>query len=202
MTRLGQEVVVKTARGKQKKIPMDRLSEEDLRYVSLAIPPQLKMDLGKKIRQRTLKYDANGAIGINEYTFSPKIDCADSVYPHALRVDYWVIGSEIGASKYMLLDKGRESFFPSEQPKGRFEFSGNTVDLYDWVLEHIYQQRRGERYEGFLITVTDERGIIIANRSTPTWLFKNREKLKQLELGAFLDNKCNHVWPTPLKSPR
>ena len=49
---------------------------------------------------------------------------------------------------------------------------------------------------------TDERGVIIANRLTPTWLFKNRDKLSKLDLGAFLDNKCNQVWPAPLKSPR
>ena len=202
MTRLGNEVVLKTARGRQQKIPMDQLSEEDRRYVSLAVPPKVKIDLGKTIRQRTLKHDVEGAVGINEYTFSPKIEVSDETYSHELKVDYWVIGSEIGASKYMLLDKGSESFVPAEQPNGRFTFSGNTIDLYDWVLVGIYQQRRGERYEGFLVTVTDERGVIIAQRSTPTWLFKNMSKLKKLELGAFLDNKCDRVWPTPLKSPR
>ena len=91
---------------------------------------------------------------------------------------------------------------PSECPEGRYSFSGNSVDLYDWVLEHIYQQRRGERYKGFLVTVTDERGIMIANRSSPNWLYKNLDNLKKLELGSFLDDECNQVWPTPLKSPR
>ena len=52
------------------------------------------------------------------------------------------------------------------------------------------------------VKTTDERGVIIANRLTPTWLFKNRDKLSKLDLGAFLDNKCNQVWPAPLKSPR
>ncbi|MEN8255774.1 MAG: hypothetical protein ABFR33_09940, partial [Verrucomicrobiota bacterium] len=62
--------------------------------------------------------------------------------------------------------------------------------------------RRGERYKGFLITVTDERGVMIANRSSPNWLYDNLDKLKKLEVGSFLDDECNQVWPTPLKSTR
>ena len=197
--RIGKDIVLKTAWGRQKKIPMDQLSEEDIRYVSLATPPSLKLDMSKQSNQRRLKHDKKGAVGIVEYRFSPKIECIDKKYNYELKVDYWVIGSEIGGNRFILLDKGSDSFVPSEHPDGRYRFSGNSVDLYDWVLEHIYQQRRGERYKGFLITVTDERGVMIANRSSPTWLYKNLNNLKKLELGSFLDEECDQVWPTPLK---
>jgi len=199
VVRIGKDIVLKTAQGKQEKISVDWFSEEDLMYVSLATPPTLKMDLGKQSNQRRLKHDAKGAVGMVEYTFSPKIKCVDRKYNHELKVDYWVIGSEIGANRFMLLDKGSDSFVPFEHPDGHYVFSGNSVVLYDW---NIYQQRRGERYKGFLITVTDERGVLIANRGSPTWLYKNLGNLEKLELGSFLDNECNQVWPTPLKSTR
>ena len=202
MTRMGQYILLKTDRGRQEKVQLEILSDEDLRYVSLAMPPALKIDLSKKTRQRRLKHDSNGAIGITEYRFTPRIESSDASYAHELKVDYWVVGSEIGGNRYILLEKGSNSFVPSEQPDGRFEFSGTTIDLYAWVLEHIYQQGRGERYKGFLITVTDERGVMIAHRSSPTWLFKNLNSLKKLELRSFLDDECNRVWPTPLKSTR
>ncbi len=200
--RIGNNIVLKTIRGRQKKIPRDQFAEEDLEYVSLAMPPTLKLEMSKKSNQRKLKYDNKGAVGIIEYTFSPKIEWTDKKYNHELKVDYWVIGSEIGGSRFILLDKGNDSFVPLEHPEGRYRFSGKPVDLYDWVLEHIYRQRRGERYKGFLITVTDERGVMIANRSSPTWLYKNLDNLEQLELGSFLDDECNKVWPTPLKPTR
>lgn len=198
MALIGGNVVLKTIRGKQKKIALDLLSDEDVRYVSLSNPPRLELDLGKKTQSRRLKYDASHLIGILEYTFTAKVESSTMKYNHPLRVDYWAIGSEIGGNKYILLDQGSDSFIPSEQPKGNYEFSGKTVDLYDYVLAS-HRQRRGERYEGFLITVTDERGKIIAHRSTPTWLYKNLDKLKQLKPGNFMDDNCTRVWPTQLK---
>ncbi|MDF7799906.1 hypothetical protein P4C99_10540 [Pontiellaceae bacterium B1224] len=201
LTIMAGEAVLKTPRGKQLKIPMTRFSDEDRRHISLSQPPKLKMDLGKKTRQRIFKNDEDGLVGCNVYTFSPKVEFSSAKYNHELRVDYWVIGSEISGSQYMLLDKGSDTFNPSKFPDGKFTFTGNEVELYDWVLEHIYNERRGERYEGFLITVTDERGKIIAERSTPTWLYKNIDRLKAIKPGSFFDDTCSEVWPTPLKVP-
>lgn len=201
VTTMGGEAILKTGQGGQKKIPLDMLSEADFRYVELSQPPKLDLDLGKESRQITLKNDADGSVGCNEYTFTAKVKSSSPKYNHALRVEYWVLGSEIGGNKYMLLDHETGSFVPSAQPKETYSFSGKPVALYDWVLSHIYNQRRGERYEGFLITVTDERGKIVAERSQPTWLFKNLDRLRQLEVGSFMDNTCTRQWPTPLKVP-
>lgn len=201
MTIMGNEAVLKTRRGKQTKIPVDKFSSEDQRYLTLNQPPQFKMDLSKKSRQRIFKYDKNGSVGCNVYTFTPKIEFRTKNYNLPLKVDYWVIGSEISGSQFILQDKGSKTFVPTEFPEGRLTFSGREVEMYDWVLGHIYNERRGERYEGFLITVTDERGQIIAKRSTPTWLFKNLDQLKTLQVGAFMDNTCTEVWPTPLEVP-
>ncbi|MDF7800138.1 SHD1 domain-containing protein [Pontiellaceae bacterium B1224] len=198
ITSMGNTVVLKTAQGKQKKIPLADLSEEDRRYVTLSNPPDFKLDLGKKIRQRRLKYGAD-AIGINEYTFTTKVKQSSSgQYAHPLTVDTYVLGTEIGANQYILLDRMSSSFVPAEVENGEnFEFSGRTIDLLDY---DAYEMRRGDKYDGFLITVTDERGEIIAHRSTPTWMFKNLENLKALPVGSFMDNTCTRVWPTPLRA--
>ena len=194
---IGGNVVLKTARGKQKKIPLAEFSEQDRRFVELASPPDFDLDVGKKIRQRRLKYGGD-AVGINEYTFTAKVQQdSPGQYRHPLKVEFFAIGSEIGASQYILLDRGEASFIPSEIGRGdNFEFSGRTVDLLDY---NVYEMRRGDRYDGFLVTVTDERGEIIAHRSTPTWLFKNLDALKKLPVGSFMDKTCTRVWPTPLR---
>ncbi len=202
LTTIGSDVILKTIKGKSLKIPIKLLCAEDMTYISLNTPPEFKLDVGKKIRQKRLKWDEAGAIRMNEYTFNIKVKSSETSYKHRLRVKYWIIGSEIGGSQYILLDKGRSSFVPAEQPDGEYAFSGAPMILYDWVLGHIYKQRRGEQYEGFLITVTDERGEMIAYRSTASWLFKNMDKLSELALGSYMDNTCTRTWPTPLKAPR
>jgi len=200
-TLMGRTAVLKTPKGKQVKFSIEEFSEEDQRYLSLSHPPELVLDLSKSSDQRIFKHDDNGQVGCLEYVFSPKIKVKSKGYNHPLRVDYWVIGSEIGGSANFLLDKGSQTFNPSELEGDTFTFSGQTVLMYDWVLEHIYQQRRGERYEGFLINVIDERGKIIAQRSSPTWLAKNLDRLKEFELGQYFDDSCTEIWPTPLKVP-
>ncbi|MDF7806307.1 SHD1 domain-containing protein [Pontiellaceae bacterium B12219] len=198
MTAMGDNVVLKTARGKQLKIPLSDLSEEDNKFVKLATPPRFKLDLGKKIRQKRLKYGAD-AIGINEYTFTAKVKQESSgKYPYPLTVEYYAIGSELAGNKFILLDKAESVFVPSELENGTaHEFSGRTFDMLDY---NVYEMRRGDKYAGFLILVKDQRGEVIAHRSSPTWLYKNMDNLKKLPVGSFMDKTCTRVWPTPLRS--
>ncbi|MDF7809088.1 hypothetical protein P4E94_16705 [Pontiellaceae bacterium B12219] len=118
-------------------------------------------------------------------------------YNYPLKVELFAIGSEIGANQFILLDRAAASFVPSEFERGTaFEFSGRTVDLLDY---DVYEMRRGDRYDGFLITVTDERGEVIAHRSTPSWLIEHWDRLADLPVGSFMDKTCTRVWPTPLR---
>jgi hypothetical protein len=190
------KAIMKTPRGEQKKIPLDQFSDADRRAIELSTPPKFKLDLGKKTQARPLKYGA-GKVRINEYTFTAKVEQISlGNYSHNLEVEFFALGSEIGANQYILLDRGSSSFIPSETEDHSFEFSGRTVDLLEF---YAYEMHRGEQYDGFLITVTDERGEIIAHRSAPKWLYKNLDALKQLPIGSFMDETCKRVWPTPLR---
>jgi hypothetical protein len=199
VTVISGSAVLRNSKGKTVKIPLDKFNEQDKAYISLAMSPELDLDLGKKIRQKDLEY-SDGAVRINEYMFSAKIkQTSSAIYNHPLEAAFYVIGSEIGANKYMLLDKTSARFTLNNENDRSFSFSGRTVEMLDYVS---YEQRRGDRYEGFLITITDERGEIIAHRSSPTWLYENLENLQQLPLNSFMDKTCTRVWPTPLKSNR
>ena len=106
--------------------------------------------------------------------------------------------SESG-NAYILLDKGSRSFIPAETADGRLEFSGPAIDLYNYVIRTAAYpgQTRGEGYQGYLITVTDERGKIISHGGSPKWLYTHLEKLRKLETWSFIDDECNRIWPTP-----
>jgi hypothetical protein len=128
-----------------------------------------RLHLGKKTKQRPLKY--GGGVRINEYTFTAKVaQTSAGVSRHKLEVEFFALGSEVGESLYILLDRQKASFIPSETEGRSFQFTGRTVDLLEF---NVYKQLHGDRYAGYLITVKDERGEIIDYRSSPTWLFKN-----------------------------
>ncbi|WP_372798559.1 SHD1 domain-containing protein, partial [Pontiella sp.] len=182
VTAMGGYVLLKTNKGRQLEIPVEELSDDDVRFVELATPPDFKLDLGKKIRQRRLKYGED-AIGINEYTFTAKVKQDSSgVYRYPLTAEYYAIGSEMGGNQYILLDRAQSVFVPSEIEKGEaFEFSGPTFDMLDY---DVYEMRRGDKYAGFLMLLRDERGRVIAHRSTPTWLYEHLDNLRQLPVGS------------------
>ena len=55
---------------------------------------------------------------------------------------------------------------------------------------------RGIRYSGFLITVTDKRGEIIAYRATSNYLYENLENLKKIRPNNYFDRECKRAFPT------
>ncbi len=57
---------------------------------------------------------------------------------------------------------------------------------------------RGTAYDGYLITITDERGEIITHRASSKFLFENMENLKQLSPRNYFDRDCKRTLPTPI----
>ena len=200
LTNMRRYILVEPPGGGQEKVPMENLSDEDRLFVTLAYPPTIDIEWTKNSSQRRLKWDVNQKIMINGWHFGPKVRCADRNYPLKLKVDYWAIGKELAGSPFILLDKGSRTFIPAETPDGRIEFTGPTVDLYNWSLnegKYYGGQTRGEGVKGYLVTVTDERGVVIATAGSPKWLYTHLDKLKDLEVWSFMDDECNRVWPTP-----
>jgi hypothetical protein len=48
----------------------------------------------------------------------------------------------------------------------------------------------GQKYIGYIVLVFDQRGEVIAQRSSKNWLFEHRDELRKLPRGAFFDNTC------------
>jgi len=201
LTMIGGKVVLKTAGGKHLKIPFKELSSEDQTYIELANPPQFKIDFSKQSSQRIPDpgpYNQDAVIRIFDYVFGAKLkQISAGVYNHGLRVEFFAIGAENGGDKYILLDRQESTFTPSEEDARSYSFKGKPVRLLDYITD---DQRRGEKYGGFLITITDERGKIIGHRESNKWLFENLENLRQLPVGKYMDKSCTRVHPTSPKA--
>jgi hypothetical protein len=183
--------------GKQRKIPIARLSEADRVFVELANPPQFTIDFSRKSQQRMMKkspYSGRELPQIVDMTFGVKMKQAGvGSYHHELHVEYFAIGKEVSGDHYILLDRGESHFIPSEENERSHEFYGRQVKLMNYNLAN---QRHGRRYSGNLVVITDKRGEIIQHSASNEWLFENLENLKRLPVGSFMDKTCIRVLPT------
>ena len=198
VTRMSGKAVLKDTRGKIKKVPLSLLSAEDNLFIELNEPPKLNISFSKQSKSRPpidpgpfLEWTPPTLI---DYVFTAKINqhSADD-YNHELRVEFFAIGSEVDGDNYILLDRQSSAFTPSDENERSHAFSGVPVLCYDYV--DWYSQKRGGKYGGYLITVTDVRGRIIAREASSKWLFDHEENLRKLPIGKHFDKSCTRVFP-------
>jgi hypothetical protein len=198
MTMVGPDALMQNARGRQVKVPMKRFSDSDCSYIRLSSPPDLDINFSKTTKQRKFgtNYDGKESpIRGSFYTFSTRIK-QTSVRPYGLGLtaEFFAIGDEIGGDKYVLLDYQKAGFTLTKENDFTFKFSGRRLDMIDYVLQ---EERRGQRYGGYLVLVKDSRGEIIAHAASSKRFFENRDSLMKIKVGWYFDKDCNRCLPTP-----
>ena len=204
------KAVLKTAKGKMHRVPLEKLSAEDLEYTELANPPVLNIDFLKGLNQKSYsggfydvanwqRYpDTRGFFGVRLKQTSA------GEYNHELQVEMFAIGRQrkrVGA-KYILLDRQTTGFTPSEEDQRTYEFRSSKLVVLDNYVEKHYKSEHGEKYSGYLVVVTDSRGEMIAVKSSSQWLIDNLENLKKLSTGNYMDKTCTRTFPArPKPSP-
>lgn len=201
LTVMGQSVVLKTAREKQVKVPFSDLSEADREFVGLLNPPRFNINFSKKsdfvpppplspyegIEQRPLQ--------LFDYTFGAELkQTSAGTYEHKLKVEYFAIGEEVDGDNYVLLDRGEDSFIPSEPGKEKFSFSGEPVRIRAMAFR-ASAPVRGVKYGSFLIVVTDKRGEIIQYKTPKDWLFDIAAELRELPVGKHFNKAGERTYP-------
>jgi len=205
----GGKVVLKNAKGKTHKIPSVQLSAGDLEYSELARPPDFDINFLRNFNQVSYNggfYDVDawarpaeskGHYGIQIKQTSP------GEYDHELQVELFVVGQQRSRvdAKYILLDHQKTAFIPSAEDQRLYEFrSEREVVLKNYSIKY-YSTDHGEKYTGYLVTVTDERGEMITVESSSKWLFENLENLTKLSVGNYMDKTCTRTFPARPKSP-
>jgi len=206
----GGKVVLKNARGKTYKILPEKFSAEDIEYSELARPPDFSLNFMKNFKQVSF----NGGFYDYEHWARPPEQrghygiqlkqTSTGEYNHELKVEIFVVGQQRGTSKpgHMLLDRQKTAFKPFEQQKFLYEFtSPREVVLNNYSVVY-YSTVHGEKYLGYLVTITDERGELIAVESSTKWLYENLENLKELSVGNYMDKTCRRTYPSPPKKSK
>jgi hypothetical protein len=191
-------LILNTAEGKQLKLPLNQVSDADVDFSKLSMPPKLDLELSKSSTQCKWGDTYNGEIRTvsgNIFTYTAKIrQTSTRPYGFGLTAEMFVIGDEIGGNKNILLDHQTSDFRLDEDNDFSFEFSGRPVELFDYTVN---DERRGQRYSGFLIVITDARGQIIAYQTPSENLYRNLSNLRNLGVGWYFDKDCRRSLPTP-----
>ncbi|RKX38197.1 MAG: hypothetical protein DRP64_16075 [Verrucomicrobia bacterium] len=202
VTVIADKVVLKTAQGKQRKVPLAQLSAEDREYIELTRPPEFDISFGRQVNPvfSILEGSASGLTVAYDYRAKVKLEQKSTgSYNHELYVEFFAIGGEIHGDQYILLDRQKSHFMPSKENQRSHHFSGKSVELPNFTLDDIH---RGIKESGYLVTVTDSRGKIIQHSASSKRLLKNLENLKNLPVGAYMDEYCIRVFPTGPKATR
>ena len=203
-TVMGDKLVVKTIKGKQVKIPLDAVSEEDRKYAMLSDPPAFSVDFIKTSQAHIGRYELSpqelqwGTLPpqVNDFRFGARVRQSGArPYNYELEVEYFAIGQQLlDDDKFILFDRDSATFTPTRENKRMMEFKGErTVETQAYPL---HDQMRGRKFKGHLVLVRDQRGKIIAHSASSKWLYEKRDKLARLPVGVFFDKNCDRVYPT------
>jgi hypothetical protein len=201
VTVIGNKAVLKDSHGKQRKISLDQLSDEDRLFVELANPPKFNIDFIKQSSTRSI--DAGPFVSnlqwvprIYDFVFGARLKQSSAgEYKHELHVELFTVGEELNGDNYILLDRQESSFTPTKENGRSHTFSGDQVmlEVRDWTFfADLYS---GEKYGGYLVLVTDGRGEIIDIGTSHKWLPGIADKLQALPIGKHFDKTGARTYP-------
>jgi hypothetical protein len=196
---IGEHIVLRSVRGKQIKVPASKLTSEDHEYIALSNPPKFNISFTKQSSQHlivTSPYLNEEPPRTFDWRFGVKMkQVSAGEYGYPLTVEVFTVGRQyMDDRKYILFDRQTTTFTPTKENDRSLVFKGEeTVELTSY---NMYQQQYGNKYMGYLVTVTDARGEIIQHQTSNDWLFERLPDLKQLEQGWFFDRMCKRAHPT------
>lgn len=198
LTMMGGKAVLQDAHGRRSDISLTELSPEDRLYIELSNPPKLSLSFRRKTQQKHFSTRFNTTLlpEIQINTFGVRVQQLSSgKYPHELQVEFFAIGRERAGKRFILLDHQTETFVLTEANERAYACWGTSMELDKYEIYYI-DRPRGKKYVGHLILVTDLRGEVIASQVSQPWLLTYVSPLRELPLGAYMDETCTRTFPT------
>jgi hypothetical protein len=200
IARVAGQAVLKNAKGRQLKIPLEQLSVEDRYYIDLADPPEFAIDFSKTSEQvmpppQSPLNQGERPYQAFDFVFSTTVRKKGSVdYNHELTVEHFVFAEEVDGDNYKLVDRRSSTFVPSAENRHSHEFHGEKARIEQSAVR-ASAPIRGTKYGGFLVTLTDGQGKIIQYKTSHEWLFDHYDNLQRIPVGKHFDAACRRVGP-------
>ena len=201
-----EDYVLVDVDGKQRKLPLDMLSDADRLFVELAKPPKFKMDFFRDSEHVDMSHlvgpyvDIRGH-SITDCTLGAKIrQTSSGNYGQELKLEIFAIGQQVNDNdKFILFDRKSETFVPNELGRKEFRLETRKVRLRNYQNRCTSKQStpfRGQEYKGYLMVLTDSLGRVVQYDASSKFLFENLTRLQKLPVGSYFDKHCVRVFPT------
>lgn len=143
------------------------LCDEDLRYLSSKIPPEVDIKFRVKRSKENGEYADPDATYIDTKVTLTKI--SKEPFTGELNAELYLVRKEIATDEYRILAKKQVSVrFPDDNPVFETEISGKIRTLFG--SPGGYEEDRGWTYEGYLVVVIGPDGEIIKYKTDLKWL--------------------------------
>lgn len=193
---IGAKVVLKTAEGKQLKVPVSGLCDADKDYLASTIPPKIKIEVDvDKDRDTLSSYSSEyGTYGREQKAES--ICCSvqiTKINQEACNQDFkafiYVFGEDQRSKRTRVLDISNKEFTFKHAKTMGFKSKQVTVEF----TKDSYYGNSGYRYSGYVAFVTDRNDKIVAIESTKTAYESNIQKIRKAKRNATLDRDFDVV---------
>ncbi len=180
---LFDKLTLKTAGGKEIRLPVKDFSEHDQKYLRVMVPPNLEIDFSKKtsIKPKPIEMFDQDNDTVTILSTTVKI-IKDSKRPFTsgLKAELFLIAEEVAETQYkILLTKTDRSFLLPEEKGDSYEFKTKPIELQVYT-EYDESSRRGPVFVGYFIVVTDKQGNVVQEKTDVLWLEGKGQELRLL----------------------
>jgi len=203
---LFDKITIRDLNGREHRLVVEDLSEHDQKYIRVMIPPQLEIDQLRKSRfkpkpKELSDSDDDITVLLKSRVRIRKISKRPSTT--GLKAEIYFIAEEIDGENYILLDRFESGFHFAAGDM--HEFTTKEIEYGDY--QAITKQRRGEKYIGYLIAVSDAQSSnLIQVKTDINWLADKVEKLRELyfrgKASRFVRHFDKNIERTEVPRPR
>ncbi len=180
------KVVLKTAEGKQIKVPQNGLSQKDLEYLKNVVPPKIDIEVNIKKENKQTSSDGYGYSRRKEKIKGKVTLLKKNKAPsnRKFTAHLYVFAEDIRDDELWILDKAKHEF--SFEHQKTVEFSGNQRSVS--YSDSSYSNKYGDQYKGYLVFIEDDNGKIICIKGSPSNLEKNVGRIKKAKINDRFDD--------------
>jgi hypothetical protein len=158
-------IVLRDREGKDFKLILESLSENDQRYLRSKLPPTISIDFSKTQDRRK-----------QEYYSDVDMQC-EVVIKQTSRMPY---DGELNRNKeFVMLDRTEKTF--NFKDSKSFSFKGSMFRMRQY--DSTYYLDDGVEYQGFLVAVYDPAGNVVDVKSSRTEFIENLASLSEFKAG-------------------
>ncbi len=204
---LFNKVTLRTADGTELRIPVEKLSEHDQKYLRVMVAPEVEIHFSKKTRTEPKPVELLDDDNDTTTLMKPSVTVrkvSKRPFTSALKMELFLIAKEVDGKNYILLENYNSKILFHSGNDYSFTFSPPQEVRSVIYTGHDFITRRGEEYLGYLVVLTDPRDVIVKISSNiREWIQSKEviENLRELAVRSAPSRRSRHFDKRGQKSP-